>query len=209
MVDIAKIGKFVQSSVHPVWLATDRGHCIYANAALEHLTGLDSQQIIQADWRSFLLEEDRAAAAACWQRSLATGAPYRAQVRMPGSDGVPKAVKLIAFGNKYSEGTELWLFTGFYVESFAPQHPPLETQLQATLNMIPAHTWYAVPSGALTFMNKRSADYLGLPKDDPLRFGIDNGAAWDSHISLLHPDDHEETRRVWLTCLRPGWAVEA
>jgi PAS domain-containing protein len=68
----------------------------------------------------------------------------------------------------------------------------LEAQLRATLDVIPACTWYADPSGALTFLNKRHADYLGLPKDHPLRFGIATGAAWDSHILLLHPDDHEE-----------------
>ena len=34
----------------------------------------------------------------------------------------------------------------------------LEAQLQATLNMIPAYTWYAAPSGALTFVNERCAD---------------------------------------------------
>jgi PAS domain S-box-containing protein len=79
-----------------------------------------------------------------------------------------------------------------------------EAQLQATLNTIPAHTWYALPSGALTFVSDRTADYLGLPKDHPLRFGIDTGASSDSHIPLLHPDDQEETRRVWSTCLRTG-----
>src|SRR6266481_9548232 len=81
-----------------------------------------------------------------------------------------------------------------------------EAQLQATLNVIPAYTWYALPSGALTFVNERTADYLGLAKDHPLRFGIDTGAEWDSHIPLLHPDDHEETRRVWSTCLHTGCA---
>src|SRR6201995_1016825 len=62
----------------------------------------------------------------------------------------------------------------------------LEAQLRATLEVIPAYTWYALPSGALTFVNERHADYLGLPKDHPLRFGIDTGAEWDSHIPLLH-----------------------
>src|SRR6266436_6149912 len=81
-----------------------------------------------------------------------------------------------------------------------------EAQLQATLNVIPAYTWYALPSGALTFVNERTADYLGLSKDHPLRYGIDTGAEWDSHIPLLHPDDHEETRRVWSTCLSTGCA---
>jgi hypothetical protein len=28
---------------------------------------------------------------------------------------------------------------------------PLVTELQATLNLIPANTWYAAPSGGLTF----------------------------------------------------------
>src|SRR6266481_7022918 len=79
-------------------------------------------------------------------------------------------------------------------------------QLRATLNVIPAYTWYALPSGGLTFVNERTADYLGLPKDHPLRFGIETGAEWDAHIPLLHPDDHEETRRVWSTCLRTGCA---
>jgi PAS domain S-box-containing protein len=84
----------------------------------------------------------------------------------------------------------------------------IEAQLRATANVIPAHVWYANPSGALVFINSRSADYLGLPKDHPLRFGIDLGGAWDSHIPLLHPEDHEETRRVWSTCLRTGSAGE-
>jgi PAS domain-containing protein len=88
------------------------------------------------------------------------------------------------------------------------QQIALEAQLQATLNVIPAYTWYAGPSGALTFVNQRTADYLALPKDHPLRFGIDIGGKWDSHTPFLHPDDHEEARRVWSTCLRTGFAGE-
>ena len=81
-------------------------------------------------------------------------------------------------------------------------------QLQATLNVIPAYAWYAAPSGGLTFVNKRTADYLGLPEDHPLRFGIDIGAPWDAHIPLLHPDDREDSRKAWSTCLRTGEAAE-
>jgi formate hydrogenlyase transcriptional activator len=84
----------------------------------------------------------------------------------------------------------------------------LEARLQTTLNMIPAHTWYAAPGGSLTFANGRCADYLGLLKDHPLRFGVETGAAWDSHIPLLHPDDQDEARRVWSTCLTTASAGE-
>jgi formate hydrogenlyase transcriptional activator len=88
------------------------------------------------------------------------------------------------------------------------QYSPLGPQLQATLNIVPAYAWYALPNGALTFVNERSADYLGLPKDHSLRSGKDTGADWDSHIPLLHPDDREETRRVWSECLRTGRSGE-
>src|SRR5260370_31849931 len=45
-----------------------------------------------------------------------------------------------------------------------------EAHLQATLNVIPAYAWYAAPSGSLTFVKERTADYLVLPIDHPLRF---------------------------------------
>ena len=95
----------------------------------------------------------------------------------------------------------------------SPAHKPesqqrFEEQLRATLNMIPAYAWYAAPGGALRFVNERSADYGGLPKDHPLRFGEGAGEEWDLHIAFLHPDDREETRRVWAECLRTGRANE-
>jgi PAS domain-containing protein len=86
----------------------------------------------------------------------------------------------------------------------AEDQPGYVAQLQATLNVIPAHTWYASPSGGLTFVNKRTANYLGLPKDHPLRFGIDVGAQWDAHLPFVHPDDRAETQENWSTRLRTG-----
>jgi PAS domain S-box-containing protein len=86
----------------------------------------------------------------------------------------------------------------------AESQPGFVAQLQATLNVIPAHTWYASPSGGLTFVNKRTADYLGLPNDHPLRFGIDVGAQWDAHLPFVLPDDREETQENWSTRLRTG-----
>ena len=63
----------------------------------------------------------------------------------------------------------------------------LEAQLQATLNVIPAYTWYAAQSGGLTFATERAADYGGLPSDHP-RYRTDTSAAWDSRglSSSLH-----------------------
>ena len=87
-------------------------------------------------------------------------------------------------------------------------HSPLDARLQASLTLVPAHVWYASPNGALTFVTQRTADYLGLPEDHPLRFGTNTGADWDSHIVFLHPDDREPTRKIWSECLRTGCVGE-
>jgi formate hydrogenlyase transcriptional activator len=96
-----------------------------------------------------------------------------------------------------------------------PWHDPLAVQssfaaqLRTTLNAIPAYTWYKLASGTLAFVNERSGDYLGLPKDHPLRLGVDTDAAWDSHIFIIHPDDREIARETWAQCLRTEEAGEA
>jgi PAS domain S-box-containing protein len=99
-------------------------------------------------------------------------------------------------------------FDGVSGTGASEEQSSIAAQLRDIANLVPAHMWYATPSGALVFVSSRSADYLGLPQDHPLRFGIDLGGEWDSHIPLLHPEDHEETRRVWSTCLRTGNAGE-
>jgi hypothetical protein len=82
--------------------------------------------------------------------------------------------------------------------------PRFVPQLQAILNVLPAYTWYAAPRGALTFVNTRTAEYLGIPNDHPLRFGIDVGAEWDHSFALLHPDDREDAGKYWSSRLRMG-----
>jgi formate hydrogenlyase transcriptional activator len=206
MCDITTLSDFIQSFPHPAWLTTTDGRCICANAALLRLTGLDSLRVTQADWRSFLVGDERAAVTGAWQKSAQTCTPYHSRVRLQGLDNASQPVELIAFKDTTDDGMDVWLFAALESGGTILHSPSLEAQLQATLNIIPAYTWYALPSGALTFVNARTADYLGLPKDHPLRFGIDTGGSWDSHIPLLHPDDHEETRKVWSTCLGSGFA---
>lgn len=82
--------------------------------------------------------------------------------------------------------------------------PSFMAQVQAILNVLPAYTWYAAPRGALTFVNTRTAEYLGISDDHPLRFGIDVGSEWDHSFALLHPDDREGAGQYWASRLRTG-----
>ena len=90
----------------------------------------------------------------------------------------------------------------------AEEQPGFLALLQSILNVLPAYSWYSAPSGGLTFVNKRTAEYLGVPEDHPMRFGIEYGAQWDDWVPLLHPDDQEEARKYRLNSLRTGEAGE-
>ena len=90
------------------------------------------------------------------------------------------------------------------IDCASGQEPSFAAQLRKTLNTIPAYTWYALPSGTLTFVNEGYADYLGLAENDPLRLGVEISVPWDTHIEMVHPDDHEETLKVGGPATEPG-----
>jgi signal transduction histidine kinase len=82
--------------------------------------------------------------------------------------------------------------------------PPIETNLQVTLNALPTQAWYARASGALSFVNAATADYLGLPSDHPLWFAVDCEAPWDAHLAFLHPDDQPTSSSNWAKQIQTG-----
>lgn len=203
------VGAFVQGSPHPAWLTDSDGRCIYANPALSQLTGLNSAQLEQMHWLEFVVEGDRAEASSLWQESRVTGSPYRAPLSLRCAGRAPGAyVELIAFGHDASVTDGVWLFAALHLHGPTPQRPPLEAQLQATLNLLPIQAWYASAYGALSFVNEAAANYLGLTQDHPLRFGSVADAPWDAHLTFLHPEDREDSRKQWAEHLRTGNARE-
>jgi PAS domain-containing protein len=130
--------------------------------------------------------------------------------RSSGSASDTELASLVRERNEVREQRAATSSVAVYIDEVnkAEGQPKFEAQLQTILNVLPAYTWYCAPSGALTFVNKRTAEYLGLPKDHPLRFGIDIGAPWDNWAALVHPDDREEARKHWSTCLRTGQAAD-
>jgi formate hydrogenlyase transcriptional activator len=197
----------------PALIHTGRpdGYLDYFNRGWLDFLGKSLEDVCGWRWTELVHPEDVAGLVQKWHASLASGEPFEAEARVRRADGTYRAL-LHRKAPLHDERGNIvkWFGSSIDIEELkrAEERPPLDAQLRATLNVIPAYTWYAVPSGALTFVNERTSDYLGLPKDHPLRFGIDIGAAWDSHISFLHPEDREESRRVWSTCLRTDCAAE-
>jgi len=53
-------------------------------------------------------------------------------------------------------------------------------------------------------VNGATADYLGLPSDHPLRFGVAFEARWDAHVVFLHPQDQPTSSKNWAEQIQAG-----
>jgi PAS domain S-box-containing protein len=217
--DLASLRVLVDSLPALIHTGLPDGYSDFFNQRWLEFVGLRLEDLEGWKWTAAVHPADVTGLVASWRACLASGEPLEFEARVRRADGEYRWMLHHKVALRDESGQIVkWYGSSIDIEErkraewrsrelrqildLTPQH--LEAHLQATLNVIPAYTWYARPSGALTFVNARCADYLGLPKDHPLRFGIDTGAAWDSHVPLLHPDDHEQTRRNWSTRLRTG-----
>src|SRR5437870_8958048 len=227
VLDLASLQELVDSLPALIHTGRPDGYLDFFNRHWLDFVGLRLEDLEGWKWTAAIHPDDVTALVTNWRACLESGRPLEIEARVRRADGVYRwmlhqkqplrnAERQIVRWYGSSVDIDDRKRAEFKIDEqqsairqildLTPQR--LEAQLQATLNVIPAYTWYAAPSGAITFVNERCADYLGLPQAHPLRFGIDTGAAWDSHISLLHPDDHEESRRNWSTRLSTGSAGE-
>ena len=211
----------------PALIHTGRpdGYLDFFNRTWLDFIGQPLESLLGWKWTSYIHPEDVEALVQKWRKSIATGERFEGTARVRGADGGYRWMLYHHLALRDGDGRIIkWNGSSLEIQQRkqAEEQIRWSTQelqrgafylaeaqrLQSTLNVIPAHAWYALPSGGLAFLNEEAADYGGLPKDHPLRSGIDTRGAWDSHIPFLHPDDHEEARRVWSTCLRTGRAGE-
>ena len=217
--------EIIESSPALIHTGRPDGYLDFFNRTWLDFIGQPLGSLLGWKWTSYIHPEDVQAFAQKWRESIATGEPFEETARIRRADGEYRWMLLHHFALRDGDGRIIkWNGSSIEIQhrKQAEEQQRWSTQeqqrsalylaeaqrLQSTLNVIPAHAWYALPSGGLTFLNKEAADYGGLPKDHPLRSGVDTRAAWDSHIPFLHPDDHEEARRIWSTCLRTGRAGE-
>src|SRR5256885_7715729 len=83
------------------------------------------------------------------------------------------------------------------IDCASGQEPSFAAQLRKTLNTIPSYTWYALPSGTLTFV-----------RDTRITLASPRMTLFGSDLEISVPWDHEETLRVG-ACNRTGTAGQA
>jgi PAS domain-containing protein len=204
MMDTNVLAALLEYSPNPTWLASSDGRCIYANQELREVTALSTVQLAELNWLELVAEEDRHLSSTLWQQARIHHQPYHARFFLCARDCARvSAVDAVGTGHIAPDGSEVWLFTAVSTPP-GKALPPVEVNLQVTLNALPTQTWYARASGALAFVNGSTADYLGLPSDHPLRFAADFEARWDTHLAFLHPEDQSTSSRNWAKQIQTG-----
>jgi PAS domain S-box-containing protein len=206
-----KLRQIIDTVPGLIWSNGPDGEPTHINQRMLDYSGMRFEEFKRLGWEAFVHPDDFPETARAFYHAIETGTSYQGVMRLRRADGEFRWHHARCEPLRDRQGRIIqWYGLSVDIDEAkkAEEQPRSAAQLQATLNVIPAYTWYAAPSGGLTFVNKRTADYLGLPEDHPLRFGIDMGARWDAHIPLLHPDDREESRKAWSTCLRTGEAAE-
>ena len=205
MMDTTVLAAFLEYSPNPTWLADSDGRCIYANQVLREITALSAAQLGDLNWLELVAEEDRQMSSTLWQEARIHHQPYRARFFLRARVSAQgSAVDAVGTGHIAPDGSEVWLFTAVGSSPWGKALPPVEANLQVTLNALPTQAWYARASGALAFVNGATADYLGLPSDHPLRFAADFEAPWDAHLIFLHPEDQPTSSRNWAEQIQTG-----
>ena len=206
-----KLRQIIDTVPGLIWSTAPDGEPTHVSQRILDYSGMRFEELKHRGWEALMHPGDCPATAKAIYHAIRTGTSYQGVMRLRRADGEFRWHHARCEPLRDRQGRIIqWYGLSVDIDEAkkAEEQPRSAAQLQATLNVIPTYTWYAAPSGGLTFVNKRTADYLGLPKDHPLRFGIDIDAQWDAHIPLLHPDDRKESRKAWSTCLRTGEAAE-
>src|SRR5882672_7051391 len=112
--------------------------------------GLPLTDLLGWRWTSVIHPAEVDELVAKWRASVLSGEPFLAESRVRRADGEYRWF----LHRKEPLRDELGKIVKWYGSSIEiedrkraeEEHPPLEAQLQATLNVIPAYTWYAGPS---------------------------------------------------------------
>jgi PAS domain S-box-containing protein len=201
-----KLRQIIETVPSLLWSTDPDGEPTHLNQRLLDYSGMRFEEFLHGGWKAFVHPDDFPETARAFSHAIQTGTPYRAVNRLRRADG--------EFRWHHTCGEPLRDQHGRIIQWYGVSVDIDEgkrgftAQLQATLNVLPTYTWYSAPSGALLFVNKRTGDYLGLPEDHPLRFGIEVGAQWDDWVPLLHPDDRDHARNYLAECLRKGQGGE-
>jgi PAS domain S-box-containing protein len=170
--------------------STAAGEVEVVNQTLLNYTGKPIEEL--KNWAVVVYPGDLPAVQSLWSRSVATGVPFEADVRVRRADGIYRWFHCRGLPLRDNDGGIVrWYTLLTDIEDRINAENALRTserELSLIIQTIPALVWSAAPEGEFIYVNRRVQEYTGTTLDTLNR---------DEWTSLLHPDDVETLLRAW------------
>jgi PAS domain S-box-containing protein len=185
----------------PTLVATYRpdGARIFVNQTWRDYSGLSLETASEAERIGFIHPDDAARVNPEWQKSLATGVPFQAELRLRRADGEYRWYLVHRVAARDKSGTIVkWYSVGADIEDrkrAEQKAVEAERELQRTIEHIPVLVSTYRTDGSRLYFNKQVSEYT------------DSTAALDWKRTI-HPDDVEFAESKWRACVASGEQYE-
>ncbi|MFD1468964.1 PAS domain-containing protein [Hymenobacter caeli] len=149
-----------------VWTADAGGQMEFFNERTAEFLGPATRERARHDWRRAIHPDDQAPVLARWQRAVAQGTFFEAELRLLRHDGAYRWVLAQAQPARDARGRVLrWYGTNTDIHelhTLTHQLVRREREFRFLAESLPHLVWAADADGRLTFVNQRWVEYTGL-----------------------------------------------
>jgi PAS domain S-box-containing protein len=167
-------------------------------------TGFSREQGMGWGWASAIHPEDFDRVLANWRAAVAAGTPVEHELRCRRADGTFHWFLYRGLPLRDDRGDVVkWYGTLTNIDALKESERALqmrEHQLVGIIETIPSMLWSLWPSGEPNHLSQRLLEYFGVPFEEFVNRGWAN---------LIHPDDREETARVFVRAIEAGESFSA
>lgn len=177
--------------------STAAGEVELVNQTLLNYTGKPLEEL--KNWPAVVHPGDLPAVGSLWTRSVKTGHPFDADVRVRRADGVYRWFHCRGLPLRDNDGRIVsWYTLLTDIEDRINAEDALRTserELSLIIETMPGLVWCAAAEGELDYVNQRILDYIGTNLQALAQAG------W---LNFLHPDDVQPTINAWSNAVVTG-----
>jgi PAS domain S-box-containing protein len=168
-----------------VWTTARDGSVDYVSPRFIEFTGMTPAQLLGWGWLDAIHPDDRPASEAVWARAIGTCGEILVERRFRRFDGEYRRFSCHGTPVHGTDGVVVgWVGTSVEVTDRVRGEWRWRTFMEA----LPQLIWAASPDGAIDYISSQASTYTGLSQEELLDEG------W---TAAIHPDDREETERLW------------
>jgi PAS domain S-box-containing protein len=198
-----------------VWTAGPGGEFEYLCQSILDYTGMTVAEL-KKDWRPAVHPDDIDAIEGTLDRMSRFPEPIECELRLRRFDGVWRWFHSRTRALRDDKGEVIrWYCIAWDIEERKQAEEVLrksEHDLRLLLDTIPALAWCAAPDGGPAYINKRMAEYIGIPAEQAQWRGsvrpIGNRARVSQWAGMMHLDDFAPTLPVWINALETGQSYD-